>query len=122
MPRGPWGQDGCMPPRKIGVEEELMLVDPDTHALTAVAHHAVRDAGDDVEKELFLQQIETSTEPAVTADDLDRVVRAGRRGVGEAAARVGARAVAMGTPVLADDSPDVTPDDRYRRIHGEYGE
>ena len=49
-------------------------------------------------------------------------MRAGRRSVGEAAARVGARAVAMGLPVLADERPDVTPDDRYRRIHGEYGE
>ena len=27
----PRGQDGDMPLRKIGVEEELMLVDPDTH-------------------------------------------------------------------------------------------
>ncbi|RYU12817.1 carboxylate-amine ligase [Nocardioides iriomotensis] len=109
--------------RQIGVEEELMLVDPDTLALAAVAHHALRaDERDGVEKELFLQQIETSTEPARTADDLARIVRAGRREVGEAAAAAGVRAVALGLPVLADDGADVTPDDRYRRIRAEYGE
>jgi carboxylate-amine ligase len=140
MPAPPPGQDFGMSLRQIGVEEELMLVDPDTLALAAVAHRAVRlhEAEDDgcagsagadpgggaegVEKELFLQQIETSTEPARTADDLDRIVRAGRREVGEAAARAGARAVALGLPVLADDGRRVTPDDRYRRIRDEYGE
>ena len=29
--------------RKVGIEEELMLVDPDSLRLTAVAHQALRE-------------------------------------------------------------------------------
>jgi glutamate---cysteine ligase / carboxylate-amine ligase len=109
--------------RKIGVEEELMLVDPATHRLTAVARRAVREHDDgEVQEELFLQMIETNTAPAVAVDDVARSIRAGRRAVGQAARAAGARAVAMALPVLADDGQDVTPDPRYRRIRDEYGE
>ncbi len=110
--------------RKIGVEEELMLVDPATGQLTAVSQHAVlaNDSAQEVEQELFLQQIETSTPPCERADDLLVGLRAGRRAVGEAAAAAGARAVAMPTPVLHEDSEDFTPKSRYRHIQAEYGE
>jgi carboxylate-amine ligase len=110
--------------RKIGVEEELMLVDPTTGHLAAVSQSAVlaNEAAEEVEQELFLQQIETSTPPCETADDLLVGLRAGRRAVGEAAAAAGARAVAMAAPVLAEDDEDFTPKSRYRRIQHEYGE
>ncbi len=110
--------------RKIGVEEELMLVDPTTGQLTAVSQSAVlaNETDEEVEQELFLQQIETSTPPCEKADDLVDGLRAGRRAVGEAAAAAGARAVAMATPVLAEDDEDFTPKSRYRRIQDEYGE
>lgn len=113
-----------MSSRKIGVEEELMLVDPATGHLTAVSQHAVRanEADEEVEQELFLQQIETSTPPCVGADELDAGLRAGRRAVGKAAAAAGARAVAMAAPVLHEDDEDFTPKSRYRRIQAEYGE
>ena len=42
--------------------------------------------------------------------------------MGEAAAAAGARAVAMGTTVLAEDDEEFTPKSRYRRIQQEYGE
>jgi glutamate---cysteine ligase / carboxylate-amine ligase len=110
--------------RKIGVEEELMLVDPATHRLTAVSRSAVRanEAPQEVAHELFLQQIETSTPPAEKLDDLRQGVVAGRRAVGQASAAAGARAVAMALPVLTDEGPSITPKDRYRRIQEEYGE
>ncbi len=111
--------------RKIGVEEELMLVDPETGYLTAVSGPAALAKEDDtteVAQELFLQQLETSTSPCTDADDLAAEIRAGRRAVGEAAAAAGARAVAMATPVLAEESEDFTPKSRYRRIQDEYGE
>ena len=113
-----------MSPRKIGVEEELMLVDPTTGQLTAVSQSAVlaNDASEEVEHELFLQQIETSTPPCERAEDLLAGLRAGRRAVGEAAAAAGARAVAMATPVLAEHDEDFTPKSRYRQIQAEYGE
>ncbi len=109
--------------RKIGVEEEMLLVDPDTLRLTAVARRAVRNhAGPEVEQELFLQQIETATEPATQADQLAEGIRAGRRAIGEAAGAAGARAVAMGVPVLVDPDEHITPEPRYERIRDEYGE
>jgi carboxylate-amine ligase len=110
--------------RKLGVEEELMLVDPSTGRLAAVASRAVRGDGseEEVEQELFLQQIETSTPPCTDAEDLLAGLRAGRRAVGEAAAEAGARAVAVPTPVLAEPSHDLTPKARYLRIGEEYGE
>lgn len=113
-----------MSPRTVGVEEELMLVDPETCLLTAVSERAVRanQADAEVEHELFLHQIETSTAPCTTADDLSRGIRDGRHAVGRAAAAVSARAVAMATPVLPADDGAFTPKSRYRTIQNEYGE
>jgi carboxylate-amine ligase len=110
--------------RKIGVEEELMLVDPETGRLTAVAEQAVRASDDEpeVERELFRQQIETMTKPCETLDDLASQLRAGRRAVTDAAAEAGAAAVAVPTPVLVDRDDSITPQPRYERIREEYGE
>src|SRR3954447_11640981 len=113
-----------MPTRQIGVEEELLLVDPDTRRLAPVAEAAVHANQTDaeVEHELFLQMIETSTKPCLDAADLEAGIRAGRRAVGEAAADAGARAVAMAAPVLCEPDEDFTPKARYRKIQAEYGE
>ena len=110
--------------RKVGVEEELMLVDPETGKLAAVSQAAVsaNEAEVEVAEELFLQQIETSTEPCLEADDLLAGLRAGRRAVGEAAAAAGVRAVAMAAPVLREEREEFTPIPRYRKIQAEYGE
>lgn len=118
--------------RKVGVEEELLLVDPRSGVMTAVAQRAVRadreesgDTGPEVEAELFLQQIETMTEPCTDLDDLADQVRAGRAALRKAAEQAGAAAVAVPVPVLVDDrrgDADVTPKPRYRRIQEEYGE
>ena len=116
------GETGTV--RKIGVEEELMLLDPDTGRLAGVAHRAVpaNERTEEVEHELFLQQIETSTPPLVGADDLDAAIRAGRRAVGESAAAAGVRAVAVPTPVLPDPDGDLTRKPRYLKMGQEYGE
>ena len=118
------GDDAPMTERNVGVEEELLLVDPDTGRLTAVAELAVlaNEAPEEVGEELFLQMIETSTKPCADADRLAEGIRAGRRAVGEAAAAAGARAVAVPVPVLGPDGEDFTPKPRYRRIAQEYGE
>ena len=112
------------PVRKMGVEEELMLVDPSTGRLTAVSQPAVaaNDTEAEVAQELFLQQIETSTPPCHDAGELLAGLRAGRRAVGEAAAAAGVRAVAMAAPVLPEENEDFTPKERYRKIQTEYGE
>jgi carboxylate-amine ligase len=111
--------------RKIGVEEELLLVDPDTRRLTAMSAQAVASDDGEVEvaQELFLHQIETSTAPETDATELLAGLRAGRRAVGEAAAAAGARAVAVATPPLpAEEDEEFTPGTRYARIAAEFGE
>jgi carboxylate-amine ligase len=110
--------------RKVGIEEELMLVDPVTGHLAAVSQTAVsaNEAEEEVAEELFLQQIETSTAPCLESDALLDGVRAGRRAVGHAAAAAGVRAVAMAAPVLEETREDFTPTPRYRKIQAEYGE
>jgi carboxylate-amine ligase len=110
--------------RKVGIEEELLLIDPETSQLAAVAQAAVsaNEAEEEVAEELFLQQIETSTAPSADSDELLAGVRAGRRAVGQAAAAAGVRAVAMAAPVLKEDHEEFTPTPRYRRIKSEYGE
>lgn len=103
-----------------------MLVDPDTGELTAVSRKAVRahEQGSEpaIEHELFQQQIETSTTPCDSVDDLVAAIRLGRRSAGEAAREAGAAAVAMPTPVLMDPQQKVTPKPRYERIYDEFGE
>ncbi len=130
--------------RTVGVEEELMLVDPDTGHLAAVATSALRaarpgprgdtggesaddpagdpGAGVEVQPELFSQQLETATRPCLEAEDLMTGIRAGRRAAGESAAASGVRAVAMATPVLSEGDPDFAQVPRYRRIGDDYGE
>jgi glutamate---cysteine ligase / carboxylate-amine ligase len=118
------GDTQPMSVRRIGVEEELMLVDPATGRLAAVGGTAVLadDRGADLERELFAEQLETATPPCVGAEELLAGIVAGRRSVGQAAAAAGARAVAMATPVLPEPSGELTATPRYRRIGAEYGE
>jgi glutamate---cysteine ligase / carboxylate-amine ligase len=119
--------------RKIGVEEELMLVDPNTGELAAVSSKALRaheemaqkdaDIDEDlVDQEAFLQQIETATQPCTGLAELhDEIVRS-RRAAGLAARAAGAAAVAVPTPVLTAEEAQVTPKDRHQRILDEFGE
>jgi carboxylate-amine ligase len=118
------GHVADMPLRKVGVEEELMLVAPETGQLAAVSQSAVsaNESEEEVGEELFLQQIETSTAPFEESHELAVGLRAGRRAVGEAAAAAGVRAVTMAAPILSEDHVDSTPTPRYLKIRGEYGE
>lgn len=116
--------------RQVGVEEELLLVDPETGVLTAVQQEAVRRQREDdapVEAELYLQQIETQTPPTASMSELAALLRTSRRAVVDAAEAAGAAAVAVATPVLVGDGTtrggvSITPQPRYLRIREEYGE
>jgi carboxylate-amine ligase len=111
--------------RSVGVEEELLLVDPSTRASVALSDRAeaANESGTEVGTELFRHQVETSTPPLRSAEDLGKALRDGRRAVGEAAAAAGARAVAVATSPLAPvQAEQFTNDPRYLRIQGEYGE
>ena len=110
--------------RKIGIEEELLLVDPDSRRVVSVAAKAVEanQRDQEVGKELFQHQIETSTPPMTDADDLERHLRTGRRAVGEAAAAAGARAVAVSTPPLPPEQVMLVRTPRYDRFAPHYGD
>jgi carboxylate-amine ligase len=117
--------------RSVGVEEELLLVDPGTGRPTAVAATVMRAAQQQaagqqaaepevLELELQQQQLETNTEPRRTLDELGRELRRCRAAAATAAARAGARVAALGTsPVPVD--PELVPKDRYQKMADEYG-
>jgi carboxylate-amine ligase len=122
--------------RTVGVEEELLLVDPRTGAPVAVATRALRraepadaDAGPDdqpdapgglVEEELKQEQIETDTRPCSDLAALGEQVRAQRAAAAEVAQGSGARVVAVATSPL-EVVPTTTPRSRYGQIVREFG-
>jgi carboxylate-amine ligase len=124
--------------RSVGVEEELLLVDPATGHATAVATAVIKAAetpaagppgGDhddradpaaELEFELKLEQLETGTRPCVSLDDLSREVRRCRTLAAEAAGRVGVQVAAVGTAPMAVE-PSLTLTSRYRRMAEAFG-
>jgi carboxylate-amine ligase len=111
-------------PRSFGVEEEFVLVDPDTRRVTAKSDRAeaANESDEEVSLELFRHQVESSTPPLRDAGELAEALRRGRRAMGEAAAAAGARAVATATPPLARETQEFTRDPRYLRFEDAYGE
>ena len=123
-----------MRPRTFGVEEELLLVDPESAAPRAVSEAVIRfaregggppplsvpRAAETFETELQRQQLETGTPPCVSLDELARHVRDARRAAAAAAAEAGASVAALATcPVRVH--PALTPSNRYRRMADAYG-
>jgi glutamate---cysteine ligase / carboxylate-amine ligase len=103
----------------IGVEEEFLLLDPDTRAPTPAAERIIVRAaatlGDLVSGEFSRTQLEVKTPPCSEATRLrDALLRL--RTVAAAAARdEGARICAAGTPVIEAPEPLVVGDHpRYR--------
>ena len=112
-------------PRSFGVEEELVLVDPETRRATARSDRAkaANDSAEEVALELFRHQVESSTPPLRDAGELGEALRRGRRAMGEAAAAAGARAVAVASPPLPPEQAGVHAGaDRYLRFETEFGE
>jgi carboxylate-amine ligase len=110
--------------RKVGVEEEMFLVDPRTRLLLPASERAVHAASGDeeVEQELFLQQVEIQSDPHDRMTDLLPDLQASRRTALDAAEAVGARLAAMPVAVLADDDEGVvTPKQRYQRMVTRFG-
>lgn len=108
--------------RLVGVEEEMFLVDPVSGRPLARSHR-VREVDDrrpdaapeDVVQELFLEQVETTTEPAADLDGLRAHVLAARRRASADADAVGAAILPSPTAVVGR-ARDVTPSPRYRRM------
>ncbi len=111
-------------PRSVGVEEEFVLIDPDTRQVSSRSDlaEAANESGEEVALELFQHQVESSTPPLRDAGELDEALRRGRRAMGESAAAAGARAVATATPPLPPDDKQFTRTPRYLRFEGEFGQ
>lgn len=118
--------------RSFGVEEELLLVDPDSGAPRAVAGAVIRLAreherghpyagrcGDPIEAEFQREQLEIATRPCRTLDELADQIRGARLAASDAAHEEGAEIAALATsPVPV--RPSLTPSGRYLRIAAAY--
>jgi carboxylate-amine ligase len=122
------------------VEEELLLVEPETGRPRAVAgtvleaaRQAVADSDHDpgadgadhgaaraLDFELQLQQVETNTQPCRGLDDLGREVRRCRSWAADAAGKAGAGIAAMATsPVPV--APELVDHARYQKMARAFG-
>jgi carboxylate-amine ligase len=122
--------------RRVGVEEELLLVDAHTGELRPVAsdvlaacqvpRHSEGDPSDgpQVKHEFFLSQIEVATSPCVELGDArDELCRA-RSAIAAAGTPFGVVPVAVPGPVLTAGSSalELSPAQRYAEIATHYGE
>ena len=120
--------------RKVGVEEELLLVDPETGELANAAGHVLHEhrserhdvppptASHDLEGELLRHMIETHTDPVTDLGDVARQLRQARRTALAAAEESGFALVAVGTAPLGSAEPAVSANPRYERIANEFGD
>ncbi|WP_245235972.1 carboxylate-amine ligase [Streptomyces durhamensis] len=96
-------------PVTVGVEEEYLLVDPDSRQVRAEAEKVVADAaaelGDRVSTELTRYQVEVRTDPHTDLADLRDQLCSTRAAVAAAAARLGLAVISSGTPVLGQQTP-----------------
>ncbi|MDQ1041012.1 carboxylate-amine ligase [Streptomyces sp. V3I8] len=112
--------------RTVGVEEELLLVDPKTgepQALSAaVLARAARDepSEETFEKELHSQQLEFATHPQSDMNDLGAEIVRCRQEAARVAGDIGAAVVALATsPVPV--TPSLSMNSRYEWIAQEFG-
>ncbi|MGD9991387.1 glutamate--cysteine ligase [Pseudonocardia sp.] len=119
--------------RSVGIEEEFVLVDPDTAAAAAVASTVLRidearrgasgppaDEGGELTSELHREQLETGTRPSLTLAELRAEVVARRADARRAAENAGVVPVALATYPLAVD-PTVSAGARTQRILERFG-
>jgi carboxylate-amine ligase len=113
-----------MDSRSVGVEEEFLLVEPETGRPKAVAGTVLQaagpEAGTDLEGELQQQQLETNSRPCQSLEELHRELRRCRAAAATAAGRVGARVVALGTSPLPVE-PQPLSTSRYERMAEVFG-
>jgi glutamate---cysteine ligase / carboxylate-amine ligase len=118
--------------RKVGVEEELLLVDPETGELANAAGQVLHEhrteraadppAAQELEGELLRHMVETHTDPS---DDLEKIageLREARRTALAAAQDSGFELAAVAIPPLGPSEPEVSANPRYEHIVDEFGE
>lgn len=121
--------------RKLGMEEELLLLDPATRQVVPAAPSVLKEfrehgsgrqraraATDELDQELFRHQLETRTDPVTSADEALAQLVAARRTAGEAARAAGLAIGACGIVPFGGDRSAVSPNDRYRAMVDTFGE
>ncbi|MFM9588037.1 glutamate--cysteine ligase [Streptomyces scabiei] len=112
--------------RTVGVEEELLLVDPETgepraQAAAVLARAAQEGTGQDVfEKELHDEQVEFATHPQSSMSDLGAEIVRCRKDAARHAEDLGSAVVALATSPLPV-SPTITMNGRYLWMAREFG-
>src|SRR5436853_1607602 len=105
-------------PFRIGVEEELLLVDPGTHALAHVSSHVLAALGDtssDIKHDLYEAQIELASRPC---DDAPAAIAELRRHRGEVADAGGVLIGAGLHPSAGFGDVEIVEQERYTRELG----
>ncbi|HEV3402531.1 MAG TPA: glutamate--cysteine ligase [Acidimicrobiales bacterium] len=109
----------------LGVEEEFLLVDPDTRRLVPRAEEVLDDARADgdakVEHELQLVQVEAGTAVCGTLSELRGQVAGLRKTLSASAERAGCRIASSGShPFSPCEDSRVTPKPAYLRLERDY--
>ena len=110
--------------RKVGVEEEFLLVRKASEALAPLGDEAVaaaeRDSEGQFEHELKREQVELGSQAHESLTDLADDLRGLRTALAEGAERAGTRLAALATSPLQQHNT-VTPDERYETMTALYG-
>ena len=124
--------------RTMGVEEEFLLVDPDSGSVRPAADRVLdachtrlgqwpdgqpgTSSQPEAKREFFQEQVEVATRPCRTIEELSQQVRSGRVALSESARENGVAAAAMGLPVLGEGGGTLSRNPRFEEIRQEYGE
>jgi carboxylate-amine ligase len=108
--------------RTLGVEEEFLLVDPESGRPRAVGHAVLASSGTDdaMTAELQREQLETGTKPCHTLDELSAQLRSTRATAAGAAAEAGVALAPLATSPLPVE-PTISPKRRYAEMARRFG-
>jgi len=105
----------------VGVEEEFQIVDPSTWELRSHVSELLASSaevfGDHIKRELHQSIVEVGTKICSGVDELAEEIIRSRRGLADAAERVGLRVAAAGTHPFSNWMDQVlSPGERYQNI------
>ena len=111
----------------VGVEEEFQIVDPSTWELRSHVSELLASSaevfGDHIKRELHQSIVEVGTKICSGVDELAEEIIRSRRGLADAAERVGLRVAAAGTHPFSNWIDQVlSPGERYQNIVEEMGQ
>jgi carboxylate-amine ligase len=108
---------------RLGVEEELFLVDAETLEPVPLFSRVVPDPGERIKPELFECLVEITTPPCRDGDEVLAGLVALRREVAERASRRGAAILAAGMhPTASGEGQPIVPEPRYRALAAKLGD